>query len=462
MTVQFETPAPTEGILRIALNEQDLQPRVEKKLKQVATRVAIKGFRPGKVPAQLVKKMYGEEVLLQEMNDLLNDTINGYFDENKDIQLLGNPLPMSTEEQVDLKRPETYKFAFKCGIVPPFEYNLEQIYIKDYEVIVDDAMVEKTIHSMQHEHGKFGPADFVSPEDVIKGVLYDTMHDYSIEENRPFDTFEAGETLEETKFYMETYLPIEQVRTEMQQHFLNATVGTIIHFDINELMSDTEKGLKNLTGLGVEELQKLQGDFAFEIKEILHTHHAELNEEFFKKVFPDQEITTPEAFKEAVKEDTTKFFASYNKTLQRWQIQKQLLENTNVELPNEFLKEFLIQKDKKNTPEKIEEEFPKIQESVRWEMLAVKLNQEFEFKVTTDEINREAVNSLLNMYGNYGNSPEIYNFILQMAGDFAKKNANTLAQNVLTNKLLEAVAEKLTPAKQIVSEDEFWAVYNER
>jgi trigger factor len=72
MTVQFETPTPTEGILNIALDQTDVQPRVEKKLREVAQRVAIKGFRPGKAPAQMVKKMYGEEILIQEMNDVLN------------------------------------------------------------------------------------------------------------------------------------------------------------------------------------------------------------------------------------------------------------------------------------------------------------------------------------------------------------------------------------------------------
>jgi trigger factor len=365
---------------------------------------------------------------------------------------------METGAPVDLKRPETYKFAFRCGIVPPFEYNLEQVYVKDYEVIIDEPTIDKAIHQLQHEHGKFGPADFISSEDIVKGALYDTMHDYSVEENRPENGLAVGETAEETRFYLETYLPMNQVSEAIKQHFLNASVGTIIHFDINELMNDSEKGLTLLTGKTKEEMDKLEGDFAFEVKEILHNSHAELNEELFKKVFPAKEIASTEDFRAAIKEDTAKYYEARNKELKKHQVQKQLIENTQIDLPHDFLKEFFAQRGK-NTTEKIEEDYPKIEKSVRWEVISLKMNEKYQFQVSDEEIHNEAVNALMNMYGQYGQSAEIYQYISQMAGDYAKKNFNTLAQSVLTDKILDVVAQDLSSAKQLVSEDEFWEIY---
>jgi trigger factor len=462
MTVQFETPTPTEGILHIALEQTDVQPRVEKKLREVAQRVAIKGFRPGKAPAQMVKKMYGEEILIQEMNDMIGDAINDYFTNNKDIFMLGNPMPMETEERIDLKRPETYKFAFKCGLVPPFEYDLAQLYVKDYEVIVDDKAIDRTIHDLQHQHGKFGKADFISNEDIVKGALYDTLHDYSEEDSRPADSFEEGTEEGSAKFYMDVFLPMTQIQEGMKQHFLNSTVGTIIHFDIQDLMSDTDKGLSLLVGKPKEVADKLQGDFAFEVKEIMHQEHPELNEEFFKKVFPTDDHQTIEEFREALKKDTTKYYDTHNKTLKKNQLKKQLVANTAIEVPHQFLKEFLVSKSKDETMENIEKNYENIEKSVRWEILTTKLGEKFDVKVASEEIEQEGFNALMQMFSQYGQSPEIINYIEQMLPDYVKKNASNLVQNVVSSKVLDAILQDLTPAKQMVSEDEFWQIYNEQ
>ena len=464
MNIQFETPnAPTEGILRIAIDQTDLQPRIDKKLKELGQRVSLKGFRPGKVPPQLVKKMLGQDVLVQEMNTLLSDTINEYFDNNKEVSLLGQPVPLESEEPIDLKRPETYKFSFRCGIVPAFSYDLSKLYVQDYEVIVDDEIVNKTVEQLRREHGKFGSAEFTSTEDIIKGVLYDTQHDYSIEANIPKDNKEQQEgeatEIDETKFYTETFLPLDRISASEMPKFLNVSVGTIVHFDIKNLMADPEKGLQLLTGKKQEELDKLEGEFAFEIKEIMHNALADLNEDFYKKVF-GREITSEEEFRAAIKEDTEKYYEGQNLALKKRQAHKQLVENTEMELPHEFLKEFFVKRNKNTTPEKIEEDYPNIEKSVRWELLAGKLNENYAFDASDEEVRTEAVRALMSMYGQYGQSNEIYNYIASIADDYAAKNYNALAQDIISNKILDAIVQDLVAPKQIVSTEEFLAIYN--
>ncbi len=457
MTIQFETPAPTEGILTIKLEQADVQPRVDKKLKELGKQVSIKGFRPGKVPAQLVQQMMGKDVLAEQLNEVLQDTIQNYLTEHKEINILGSPLAIEPAEPVDLKRPETFNFTFKCGIVPPFQYDFSKLYVKDYEVVVDDTTVDNQIERILREQGKLEPTEFVSDKDIITGVLYDTLHDYSLEENRVMD--ETNQ--DSTSFYMQTHLPIDKISETVKPHFLQASVGTIVHFDIKELMEDSEKGLRLLTGKPQEFLNDLAGDFAFEIQKIYHTTPPELNAELFAKIFPHLEITTDEEFRTALKEDIQKYYVSQNNHLKEHQIQDQLLENTAVNIPEAFLKEFLLKTNKELTAEKIEEQYSMIEKNIRWDLIINEIGKNYSINVTDKEIQQKGFQQLMGTYQQYvQNNPELINTIAEMAKEHTKENYTKLGQEVVSQKVLTQIRAEITPVTQHVTTDEFANIYN--
>jgi len=456
LNIQFATPnAPTEGILKIAIEPTDIQPRVDKKLKEMALKVNLKGFRPGKVPQQVVKKMFGQDVLGQELNSLLNDTISKYFIDNRDFQLLGTPSPIAEEEEADFKNGGTFKFAFKCGVVPPFQIDLSQLYIKNYEVSITDESTNQEVEKLREGNSNFGEAEITTHNSFLKGALHDTLHDYSTEESREAQEGEAE--VDNTKFYLDTFLPVANISAEEMPNFLNVSVGTIVHFDIKNLMADAEKGLRLLTGKPQEELDLLEGEFAFEIKEIMDQIPATLDQTFYKTVFPSQDIETEEAFREALKEDTRLYYAQKNTELKKLQVKKQLVENTQIELPQELLKTFFMKGEE--DPEKFETEYPKIEKSVRWEVIVSKLNEQFNFKVTEEEVRTEGVNRLLEMYSQYGKSQELLKHIIKTADDYTEKNYNTLSHAVLSDRILIGISASITPANQIVSEEEFIEIY---
>ena len=78
--------------IKIAMKPADYETRVNDALKKVQRQASMPGFRPGKVPAGLIKKQYGTQIMVDEINKLLNDSIYKYIEENK-IDILGNPLP---------------------------------------------------------------------------------------------------------------------------------------------------------------------------------------------------------------------------------------------------------------------------------------------------------------------------------------------------------------------------------
>lgn len=71
MDIALDKASETQASLKITLKPEDYKPEVDKKLKQYGKTVAMKGFRPGHVPASLIQKMYGKSILVDEINNLL-------------------------------------------------------------------------------------------------------------------------------------------------------------------------------------------------------------------------------------------------------------------------------------------------------------------------------------------------------------------------------------------------------
>src|SRR3954465_11888805 len=100
--------------IKIAVTPTDYEERVSDALKKAQRQATMPGFRPGKVPAGMVKKMYGKNILADELNKMLNESIHKYITENK-IEILGNPLPKA-DEKVDWDNSKDFTFKYDLGL----------------------------------------------------------------------------------------------------------------------------------------------------------------------------------------------------------------------------------------------------------------------------------------------------------------------------------------------------------
>ena len=88
-----------KAVVTITIEPADYQEEVAKQLKQVRQKAQMPGFRPGMVPAGLVKKMYGKGILADVLNKLVGENLQKHIEDNK-LAILGDPLP-NKEQEVD-------------------------------------------------------------------------------------------------------------------------------------------------------------------------------------------------------------------------------------------------------------------------------------------------------------------------------------------------------------------------
>ena len=79
MNITLDKQSTTDGLIKVTLTQSDYQPKVEEKLKEYSRKAVIKGFRAGKVPSGVIRKMYGKGILVEEVNHLISHSVSDYI-----------------------------------------------------------------------------------------------------------------------------------------------------------------------------------------------------------------------------------------------------------------------------------------------------------------------------------------------------------------------------------------------
>ena len=123
-------------LVNIEITPEDYQTKVSNVLENYRKRANIPGFRPGKVPMGLIKKQYGKAVLIEEINNLLQDSIYKYITDEK-LNILGNPMPVE-QPDLDFDTAGSYNFQFELGLSPEFEVSIsKKNKVKAVKVVAD-------------------------------------------------------------------------------------------------------------------------------------------------------------------------------------------------------------------------------------------------------------------------------------------------------------------------------------
>ncbi len=400
MEVLLEKSTPTNATLTVKLAKEDYQPKVDKTLKDYSKRVNLKGFRPGKVPAQVIQRMYGKSIVIDEVNQLLSDTVSGYIRDNK-LPVVGDPqIDREKTATIDWDKQSEFEFAYELGLASDFEVNLSTLpAVSNYTIEAGEKELNDTIENLRTQFaGQINP-EVSEAGDMIYGEL------------------------KQGDFSTKTAIPSRQIKEEAQAQFIGLSKESEISFDIRNTFVD-DKAVAHLTGLKDEDAAALSGDFTFTVEDITRQAPAEINQEFFDKVLGAGKVDNEEAFRDQVAEIIKNNYAREADTLLRRDIDQALLDNISIDLPEEFLKKWLFTANEgKFTPEQIDADYPQFTKSLKLSLIKNKMAEQTDIKVESEEVIARAEDMVREQFGFYGNE----------MGEQMNETIRKIAMNYLTS-----------------------------
>ena len=401
METTLDRISSTQGKLKVTLIEADYKLEVDKKIKQYSKTAQIKGFRPGMVPKEYIKKLHGKSILVDEVINMVSKTVNDYIAENK-LRVVGDPLPDNEAAQnIDWDNQKEFTFEYEIGTASDFSVDLSKIpTIKTYDIAVSEDKIEEAIADVRKRFGKDTEVEEVEAGDMIFGTLK--------QESSEFDVKDAT-------------IPTDRVKEESAHIFKGLEKGSSVKFDIQSTFSNT-KDLGFATGKTEEEASALSGEFELTVEKITRVGTAELNQELFDQALGQEKVTSEEEFRAEISKIIGENYNRESEHLLDFEVEKTLLDNVSIELPDEFLKKWLFNiNEGKFTVEDIEKDYDAFAKGLRMDLIRNEVASNSDIKLEYTDIVEEVKAEMKNYFGGYA-----YEGLEEMIDQMARK---TLKEN---------------------------------
>jgi len=397
MNISQENIGKLNAVLNVKVERADYEERVDDVLKDYRRKARVDGFRPGKVPMGLIRKMYFTPVLVDEVNKLVSESLFDFLKEN-DVKILGEPLPhMDEEQKADFEKDTEFEFKFDLGLAP--DLNME-VTPKDkvpyYKIKVDKKQQDEYKDSVLQRYGEFKAIDEAGNNELIKGLLVKVDKDGVEVEN--------GIRVENVS------MSLEMMKDDDQKVLFSGTKGgDEVVFDVKKAFpNDTE--LASLLRVDKSEIPLIEGTFKCLIDEVMKFEKAEVGQELFDKLYGEGEVTSEEEFNKRIIEEIVLNYERESEYRFMVDSREAMIKKAKINLPVEFLKRWMVETNENITEEQVNEDFEKYEDDFRWQLIKEHLLKQQEIKVSEEEALEVAKGIALNQYMQYGisNVPDDY------------------------------------------------------
>ena len=445
MNITRENIDTLNAIIKVAIDKADYEKPVADQLKEYRQKAVIPGFRPGKVPDGIIKRKYRIPVLVDEVNKLLTKNLSQYLVEQK-LNILGEPLPNEEQQKtINWETDENFEFTFDVALAPEINIKLDkENRINYYKIAVSEEMINQQVEMALTQLGENIPDDEIKANSSVRGNFVQLN--------------ETGDDLEEGIRPTDVLIAIDRIKDdEIKNQFVGRKIGDTIIFDPVKAFENRYE-IRHMLKIKQDEAEALNSDFRFTINEILKFEKAELNEELFKKLYGEEtEVKTEEDFRNRIKLEIESGLTHSSNHKFAKDTHDKLQEMAGVELPEAFLKRWLIAVNKELSVEQIENEFDAFISDLKWQLIKDAIIKENEIKVTPEETKSFAIQMARAQYNQYG----IFDIPDEQLESFAKmilekpEENERIYKRIYEDKVIQTVKEKITLEETEVSQEEF-------
>lgn len=429
--------------LTVQLNKEDYYTGFEQSLKKYAKTANIPGFRKGMVPAGLVKKMYGQGVFNDEVLRKVEAELNAYLNKEK-LEIFAQPLPLDNDAaKLDMNNPVEYTFSFEIGLKPDVKVDASKINVTRYKINVTDEMVQEEVERLQIRNGKMTEPETVTGDDNVVNVKF-------IECDQDGNEVESGISKDNS-------LLVKYFEAGFRKNLMGKKKDDTLVLQLSKAFEDKEKEAI----LGDLGLSKEDGDKYFKIliTKVGLVEKAELNEEFFLAVYPNKEIKSEADFRAAVKAEIDAHFDQQSRNQIFDQIYHHLVDHTEMQFPESFLKRWLqTGGEQPKTAEEAEQDYPTFVNQLKWTLVSSQLIQDNKIEVMPDDIRDFAKQQLFSyMGGQLGalgdNQQWVDDYANRMMQD--RKFVEDSYHRISTDKMFTALEGQVKAKEEPISAEDF-------
>jgi len=440
LEIALDKITSTEALIKIKLKENDYQPKVDEKIKDYSRKANLKGFRQGKVPIPVIKKMFGKAIVAEEINEMLSIKLKDYIKEN-DIQILSDPIPNKEKsEGIDWENQTEFEFEYNIGMAGDFELKPSKISAVRYSIKINDKLVDQTIDNLRKQHGEMTNPEISEDGDVIFGdithLASETTHTHAIDLNK--------------------------VEKKVRPKFIGLKKDDKVTFEMKKAFKDTHEA-SHLMGVSEDDYKKMKGDFELLVKNINRQIPTEVNQELFDKTYGKDIVKDEVEFKSKIEVSIKENYQHETESFLERSIQTSLLEKTKIELPEKFLKDRLYEnakQDEKLTNEDVDNYFEDYMKDVKWSLIQGRLMKENDVKVEHTDVVEEAK---ILIRKQFGASPQFAEQLESSIDEFANnylsaeegKNYRQLYNKLTIDKIFSLLKEKVSIKEKSISADDF-------
>lgn len=432
------------AIISLTVEKSDYLSDYEAKLKKQQAQGQFKGFRKGKTPMGFVKKMYGNNVLIETVNAKMQEKLFAYLQDEK-LNILGDPLLSEDQKEIDFNHQELqdYTFDFEIGISPEFE--VQGIASTDSYVLnkvdVSESMLDDEVANACKRFG-----DNVEISDGIQEGDRIVLSAYELEEGK------AKKEGHECNFTIFT----NDLAQDYKDEVYKLKQGDNFKFDIYKVEKDKDEQFvhKYLLQLEADAAAEVGSEFEAVIDTVFRLKDSEVNQALFDKMYGEGNVDSEAAFRGKIKAELEGYYNKQSSNLMYRSIMEALIEKNQTELPSEFLMKWLKWTNNETPQEKLDEGFPDFLNNLRWTLVKTKLVEKFKIEVQPDEVKAYVTNQVMGYMGAYANNPQFVDqMVQQMLQD--KKQVQNAFGEIEANKIFSNLENEITVQENMISMDEF-------
>lgn len=447
MNITQEKTNNLNAVIKVELKPEDYSANVDKQIKDIQKKANIPGFRQGKVPKGLIIQKYGEQVKAEEINKVLGESVDNYLKDNN-IKILGNPLLIQDETlDIDWANQNDFVFSFEIGLYPEvnIELNAKKSFTK-YAIKYTKEDTEKGIEDLKKKFSKSQEVEVSELGDIIRGKFVE-VDDKEVE-------VEGGISNETS------VLTSVIDGKKNQSKFIGCKVGDVISkIEVTKAFKN-ETDLAAMLNISKDKVKDLENKFNFTVEKITRKQDAEVNQELFDMAFGPGLVTSEEEFNKQIEQERKSLYEYQTQYKFIDEVKTKLIETSKIELPEDYLRKFILSRDSKITEQYLDYFMPNYIIDMKWTIIRNKLAEENNIVVDEAAVMEYAKDNIRKYFSRSAKADEVIdeNLIEQIAKNMFSQNpqeADKLYNQLFDEKIAEIVKEKAKIVEKEIKWDDF-------